>query len=65
MLNYIKPDVVHVMMGGTIVESGALIWHCTSKSMVMTGSGKIRKRDHLRLALIILLETYMSTEKET
>ncbi len=22
MLNYIKPDVVHVMMGGTIVESG-------------------------------------------
>jgi Fe-S cluster assembly ATP-binding protein len=22
MLNYIKPDVVHVMMGGLIVESG-------------------------------------------
>ena len=22
MLNYIKPDVVHIMMGGTIVESG-------------------------------------------
>ena len=22
MLNYIKPDVVHVMMGGRIVESG-------------------------------------------
>jgi Fe-S cluster assembly ATP-binding protein len=22
MLNYVKPDVVHVMMGGRIVESG-------------------------------------------
>jgi Fe-S cluster assembly ATP-binding protein len=40
ILNYIKPDYVHIMLGGRVVESGGPIWRFTWKSKDMTGCGR-------------------------
>ena len=47
LFNYIKPQFVHIMLGGKIVESGGLILPCILKRRVTIGyekSTKIRLR---------------------
>jgi len=40
ILNYIKPDFVHIMMNGQIVETAAPNWLCTWKNTGTIGCGE-------------------------